>query len=142
MPDVAYSLTRKRGLPATVVRVIGTTANPETGERDMNTETYNIRLVVKEHTSYNRLIKAKMAQLDIGQTMFIFWVRDLPFTTLNTEDYIIRDGEKFQVVTSSVEGTSFVVTAKQVVGTIGKQEIAIEASQDIGLGETAQDSVS
>jgi hypothetical protein len=56
---------------------------------------------------------------------------------LNTEDYIICDGDKFQVVTAQIEETSFVVTAKQVIGTVGKQVVELSAETDMGLESDA-----
>src|SRR3972149_4016122 len=136
MPDAAYSATRRRGRRATVVRLLSTTANPETGERDMQTELHNIRLVVKEQTSYGRVIKAKACQQDIGNTTFIFWTRDVTFNRLDSEDYIVYDGVKHQVVNSVVEETSLVVTAIEVVGAVPKQVLEALASNTLGLGDT------
>lgn len=135
MPDAAYAATRRKGKRATVVRLLSTVADPETGARDMQTELYNIRLVVKEQTSYGRVIKAKAVQQDVGFTTFIFWTRDVTFIRLDVEDYIIMDGLKHQVVNSVVEDTSLVVTANEIVGAVPKQVLEALAAQSLSLND-------
>ena len=141
MPDVAYSLTRRKGRRVTVVQVNGITANPETGERTMDTTVTNVRLVVKEPTSYGRLIKAQCAQQDSGETTFIFWSRDVDFTRLDVEDYIICNMVKHQVVTSSLEDTTLIVTAKEVRGAVGKQVITVSASNSLNPTQTLDETI-
>jgi len=117
MPDAAYSLTRRKGIPVTIVDIHGVTADPKLGTRVEDKTPTVIRLVVKEPTSYARLIRAQAAQQDIGETTFIFWIGDISsIPRLTTEDYLIADNAKFQVVSTSVEDTSYIVTAKEVVG--------------------------
>ena len=137
MSDIAYYETRRQGIRATIVRVPSATANPETGERVGSTQPINVRLVVKEQTSYQRLIKAQAAQQDIGSTTFIFWTRDIPgITRLDVEDYIIANGVKHQVVTSVVEGTSFVVTTNEHRGAVGKQQLSLDATNSLSVDQT------
>jgi hypothetical protein len=137
MPDVGYSLTRRLGHPVTVVRVPATAVNPRTGLRDMTTLLTNVRNVVKEPTAYSRLIKANAVQQTVGATTFLFWVTDVPFTRLEAEDYIIVDDVKFQVVTSSLENTTLVVTADEIVGAVGKQQVVMDVGNTIGGQVTA-----
>lgn len=107
----------------------------------MNTVLTNVRLAVKEPTPYSRAIAAKAAQQDVGATTFIFWTRDVTFRRLTVEDYIVADGEKFQVVTCSVENTSIVVTANHYVGAVPKQVVDALASNSLAIEGTADDEV-
>ena len=135
MADAAYKLTRRKGRRATVVRVSSRTVDHLTGAKSDNTEVINVRLVVKEQTAYSRVIRAQATQETVGSTTFIFWTRDVPFTRLNVEDYIIMDGIKHQVVTSVVEDTSLVVTAKEIVGVVPKQEMTLSLSNSLGVDQ-------
>lgn len=136
MSDAAYKATRRKGKRATVVRVSSRTVDPLTGVKDDITTVTNIRLVVKEQTSYGRVIKARAAQQDVGSTTFIFWTRDVPFTRLKVEDYIIMDGVKHQVVSSVVEDTSLVITANEIVGVVPKQEMTLSVSNSLSVDQT------
>jgi hypothetical protein len=113
--DAAYALTRRRGLPAVVSRVTNSTANAETGAITDTVTSTTVRRVVKEPTRYGRLYRANATQQDIGETTFIFWLEDISFTKLDQEDYITQDGIRYDVVTSAVEETALVVTAREMV---------------------------
>lgn len=142
MPDVGYSLTRREGHPATVVVTGATVTTPETGEREMATTTYNLQCVAKAHMTYSRLLAAQAAQRDVGDTQFVIWTGDVPFTRLKTEDYIIQSGDKYQVVTSELFGTAIVVTARHVQGSAPVQKVSLDVSNAMGLGDSAEPSVS
>lgn len=135
-PDSGYSLTRRKGSRATVVQLTSTAANPQTGEREMNIVVTNVRWVVKETTSYGRIYRAQSVQQDVGSTTFLMWVKDTPFDYLRPEDYIIFDGLKYQVVTSALEDTTLVITAREVVRALPKQVIEALAENSLGLEGT------
>jgi hypothetical protein len=137
MADIAYFETRRKGRRTTIVQVGTVTANPETGERVGGTTVTNVRLGLKEQTAYKRIIKAQACQQDVGMTTFIFWTRDIPaITKLTVEDYIIRDGVKYNVVNSVVEDTALVVTAEEQGGAIGKQEMQLLLGNSLSLDQT------
>jgi hypothetical protein len=71
--------------------------------------------MVKEHTQYSRLLRAEATQQRVGQVTFVMWLKDVEsvFTELQAEDYITFGGKRYDVVTSTVEDTSFVVTATE-----------------------------
>lgn len=141
MPDAAYALTRREGRTATIVQVPSVAADPETGAREQVSVVTNVRNVVKEPTAYSRILRAQATQQDVGTTTFIFWTRDIPaITRLEVEDYIIMGGVKHMVVTSAIERTSLVVTAKEIVGDEPTQEISLDLSQSM-LSENATPTV-
>lgn len=111
--DGAYALTRRRGKQATVTRLKLNRAVPETGVRhDLEEETV-VRWVAKQPTNYTRLFRAEATQQRVGETMFIFWLPDVErsFTKLRQEDFITYDGARYNVVSSTIEDTAFLVTA-------------------------------
>lgn len=137
MADIAYFETRRKGRRTTIVQVGEVTANPETGERVGATTVTNVRLGLKEQTQYSRIIKAQACQQNVGMTTFIFWTRDIPsITRLDVEDYIIRDGVKYNVVSSVVEDTALVVTATEQQGAVGKQEMQLLLGTSLSLDQT------
>lgn len=137
MADVAYFETRRKGRRTTIVQVGSVTANPETGARVGATTVTNVRLGLKEQTAYHRIVKAQACQQDVGMTTFIFWTRDVPaITKLTVEDYIIRDGVKYNVVSSVIEDTALVVMATEQAGAIGKQEMQLAADNSLSLDQT------
>lgn len=138
MPDTAYQITRRYGVALQVFRNIATVADPETGARDMEVEVTSVRLVVKQPTSYGRIIAAREANRDVGDTTFIFWTNDIPFRVLQQEDYIVLDGVKYQVVSTVVEATSFLVTAREVVGTQPVQTVTLSVGNALGLEGTVE----
>lgn len=113
--DGGYALTRRRGRPGVVSRVTATVADPETGEKTETVVSATYRWVVKQPTQYHRLIRAEAVQQRIGDTTFIFWIKDVEadFTTIRQEDWITFDGRRYEVVSSVIEDTAFVVTAKE-----------------------------
>lgn len=137
MADMAYFETRRKGQRTSIVQVGTVTANPETGARVGGTTVTNVRLAVKEQTQYSRIIRAQACQQDVGMTTFIFWTRDVPLITkLTVEDYIIRDGVKYNIVSSVVEDTSLVITATEQAGAVGKQEINLGVSNSLSVDQT------
>jgi len=113
--DGAYSLTRRRGRTATVSRVTGHSANAQTGTKTETVVTTTVRWVFKQPTQYMRLYRAEQTQTRVGDTTFIMWLPDVEstFTSLTQEDYITYAGERYEVVSSSVEDQAFVVTARK-----------------------------
>lgn len=113
--DGAYALTRRHGTTATVTRLATSTANPETGENTDTVTNNTFRRVVKQPTQYHRIYRAQATQQDVGETTFIFWLKDVQsyFTRLRQEDYITFGGKRYNVVTSVVEETALVVTARE-----------------------------
>lgn len=92
----------------------------------------NVRRVVVEPTKYSRIIRAQTCGQDIGDMSFFMWTRDIPtITRLEVEDYLIYWGKTYRVVTSSLEGTALVLTAKEVVGSEGQQIINMVISQSV-----------
>lgn len=142
MPDPVYLQTRRLGIRATVVQVTSVSANPETGVRTQTDTLTNVRNVVKEPTAYSRLIRSQATQQDIGSTTFIFWTRDIPsITRLEVEDYIVCGGVKYQVVTSSLEYNSLVITAKEIVGEVPIQEVKLDVNQSMLSDEVSSEVV-
>lgn len=138
MADAAYALTRRKGRWTTIVQLGATTLDEETGEKKLNTTIRNVRLGVKEQTTYGRILKARAAAQDIGSTCFIFWrpdVRDLP-ARFPVEAYIVQDGIKYQVVSTVIEDTSYVITAHEVVGQHGKAEMVAAIDQALSVQNT------
>lgn len=113
--DAAYALTRRRGAPAFVIRLLGTSSNPETGERWDSTQSTRYRWVAQEPTRYHRLYRANATQQDIGETTFIFWAKDVNFSTLCQEDRIEQNNKRYEVVTCVQEETAIVVTCREMV---------------------------
>lgn len=113
--DGAYALTRRRGKTATVTRLTGHTADPETGAKTATETTTTVRWMFKQPTQYTRLYRAEATQTRIGDTTFIMWFQDVKndFTKLEQEDYITYDGDRYEVVSSEVEDNAFVVTARK-----------------------------
>lgn len=113
--DAAYALTRRRGRTAEVHRVTDSTSDPETGDVTDTVDVTTVRWVAKEPTRYGRLYRANATQQDVGETTFIFWLEDISFTKLDQEDWIIQDDIRYDVVTSTVEETALVITAREMV---------------------------
>jgi hypothetical protein len=64
---------------------------------------------------YNRVFRAEAAQQRIGTTQFVMWTGDLDFVKLTQDDYItLPDNSRYEIVTSVVEDTAFIVTANEV----------------------------
>ena len=117
--DAAYAQTRRRGKKGTITQVVSTSANPQTGQQTEQVKNTVVRWMVKDPTSYSRLYRAEATQQDVGDTTFTMWtgdeaVKDL--TRLEQEDYITwADGRRYEVVSTVIEDTSLVVTAKEMV---------------------------
>lgn len=114
-PDGVYALTRRRGSTGVVKRLTGTSANPQTGVR---TDTYTdttVRFMQKGATQFSRLFRAQQTQQRIGDTTFVIWLPDVEaiFTELTTEDQITYGGKTYEVLTSDVEDTALVITARE-----------------------------
>lgn len=111
--DAAYALTRRRGKPGVITQVLDSSSNPETGLQTDTVKETSVRWMVKEPTSYTRIYRAQATQQDIGDTTFIIWVRDVPMRKLRQEDFITFEDTRFEIVSSVVEETSFVITARE-----------------------------
>ena len=133
MVDIGYAVTRRLGRWATIIRNTSTTADPETGERKLNLILENFRYVVQGPVSYRRIWRAKQTAEDVGDTQFTIWTKDVSFTFLSQEDYIVADGKKYVVVTSELEDTTIVVTARWVRGSIPVQIAELLANNDFNL---------
>lgn len=114
-PDGAYNLTRRRGISATVTRVTGHSADPETGTQTDTEVSTTVRWMFKQPTSYMRLYRADQTQTRVGDTTFIMYLPDVEavFTELRQEDYITYSGDRYEVVSSEIEDNAFVVTARK-----------------------------
>lgn len=115
--DGAYALTRRRGVAATVTRLLTTLANPETGDIADTVQTLNFRRVVKQPTAYHRIFRAQATRQDFGETSFIFWLKDVAsyFTRLSQDDYITMNGVRYDVIATTVEETALVVMARETL---------------------------
>jgi hypothetical protein len=118
-PDAAYAATRREGKQATVTTFsdAGYNFDEETGIETGGETVHTIRFMVKEPTKYKRIIRANAVEGNIGQTTFLMWVTDTKgkFTRLDGEDFITFEGERYDVVSFSIEDkTAVVVTANQV----------------------------
>lgn len=113
--DGAYSLTRRRGKSTTITRLTAQTADPKTGVKTPTETTSTVRWVFKQPTQYIRLFRAEQTQTRVGDTTFIMWLPDVEdsFTALSQEDSITYQGERFDVVSSSIEDNAFIVTARK-----------------------------
>lgn len=140
MHNAAYLLTRRYGRRTTLCVVSATTTNAETGARTVNETTLNLRRVIMEATKYSRLIRAKASDQDCGETSFIIWTNDVPgIERLDPESYLIRGDKRYSVITCGVEDDALVITAREIVGATGKQEISVDASNSLGVsGEVEQ----
>lgn len=114
--DPIYALTRRKGQTATVTRQTGNSFDATTGENTLTTSVTTCRWVAKEPTQYSRLVRATATQQRIGETTFIFWMRDIQneFTELDPEDYITYDNVRYDVVSSERFETGLVVTATEL----------------------------
>lgn len=140
MPDTAYNITR-RGQRVTVSLQGSQTTNNETLERSESRVVSNHRFVKVEPTKYSRLVAAKNVARDVGETTFIFWLKDVTFRRLTPEDYAIVDGKRYNFVESTIEDTGLVATAREITGQIPYQQITLAAADDLGFEDTASDSV-
>lgn len=115
--DAVYARTR-RGQTATVTQQTGNTYNRTTGENTPTTVVTVVRWVGKEPTKYSRLIRATASEQRIGETTFVFWLRDIQavFTELDTEDFITYAGKRYDVVSSEEFETGLVITATLLRG--------------------------
>ena len=113
--DPIYARTR-RGRSAVVTRQVGNTYNRTSGVNIPITIDTTVRWVAKEPIQYSRLLRATATQQRIGDTTFVFWFRDIEavFTELDTEDFIVYEDVRFDVVTSEKFDTGLVVTATEL----------------------------
>lgn len=137
MNNAAYAATRRRGVPVSVSICSAPTVDEQTGAKVLNVVTHNVRLVVQEPTIYSRLVRARAAQTDVGEVTFIFWTKDISFQRLTPEDYIISAGQRFDVVTSSLESDGLIITTRLNDGNTGKQSVAASATNSLGLDQNA-----
>ena len=113
-PDGAYELTRRRGEQVTVTRVTSTAPNPLSGLKNATTVDTIVRWAVHMPTEYSRIFRAEATQQRIGASQFIMWTGDLDFTSLTQDDYITIGDDRYEVISSVIEDTAFIVTANQV----------------------------
>ena len=116
--DAAYAQTRREGEPGVITQILDSSANPETGEQTDSTCVTKVRWMVKEPTKYVRLYRAQAVKQDIGETTFVLWKKDRDLRNLtfpfpaDQECFIDFDGERYEVVSSWVERTSWLITAR------------------------------
>ncbi len=114
--DAAYALTRREGSPGTVTRKTGETSkDPETGDVVEVTTVTSLQWVVKEPTSYVRIVRSQATKQDVGGTTFTLWADDVSFVKVDPDDYLTFGGVDYQVRSSSIERKAFVITADEVV---------------------------
>ena len=113
--DAAYALTRRRGSTATITRLTGESANPKTGVRTPTTVTTTVRWTHKAPTAWSRLYRAQQTQTPIGDTTFTMWLPDVEatFTKLTQEDYVTMGGDRYEVISCTVEDNALIVTARK-----------------------------
>lgn len=117
--DAAYALTRREGTQGTVTVFsdAGYNFDEETGAETGGETVHTVRFMVKDPTKYSRILRANAVEGNIGETTFVMWLTDVKskFTRLDGEDFITFNGERYDVVTFTIEDkTSIVVTANQV----------------------------
>lgn len=113
MTDPVYSLTRRRGSTAIVLVVTGVATNPETGAKTPTKTDYTVRWAVMGPTQFSRLIRAQASQQEIGTTTFTMYSKDLSFSSLDQEAYITFGGRRYEVVSSELVDTAFIVTVRE-----------------------------
>lgn len=115
--DAIYARTR-RGRVSTVTRQTGNTYNRTSGENTPTIVVTTVRWTLKEPTKYSRLLRGAATQQRLGETTFVFWLRDIQtvFTSLDTEDFITYENVRYDVVTSEIFQTGLVVTATELRG--------------------------
>lgn len=113
--DAAYALTRRRGKSATITRLTSQTADPLTGEKTPVEAETVVRWVFKQPTQFMRLYRAEQTQTRVGDTTFVIWLPDVEatFTALTQEDRVTYQGDKYEVVSSSIEDNAFIITARK-----------------------------
>lgn len=116
--DPIYAGTRRTGKTATVTQLTGNAYDRPSGENTSTTIVTTVRWVAKEPTKYSRLLRGTATQQRVGETTFVFWLRDIKavFTSLDTEDFITYEGDRYDVVNSEIFKTGLVVTATQLRG--------------------------
>jgi hypothetical protein len=110
----AYAITRRRGKSGTIRRLTGGTVDDDNLTRsDVFTDTV-VRYLYKGDTRYSRLVRAEAAQQRVGDVTFIICLKDVEavFTSLQTEDRIVFQGQTFEVVSSGIQDDGLVVTAR------------------------------
>jgi len=117
--DAAYARTRRDGKKGTVTisSDAGYVFDEKTGLETGGETTHNVRFIAKDPTQYSRIIRANAVEGNIGQTTFVMWLPDIKskFTRLDGEDFITFGGERYDVVSFSIEDkTAVIVTANQV----------------------------
>ena len=113
--DAAYQMTRRSSIGVTVNRTTDTTSNPLTGTKTPTIVSTVVQNAVIEPTKYTKLLRAEATGQRIGTTTVIMWTGDLDFTELTDQDEIVitSNGKKLQVIGSSVEDTTFIVTVQE-----------------------------
>lgn len=120
-PDGVYATTRRRGKQGTINKLTGTTADPKTGIRTDVVSTTTVRWMVKEPTAHSRIIRAEAVQTQIGETTFVCWTKDATVAALiaaggvDQEDWVTFEGRRYEVVSSTVEDTGLIITARETV---------------------------
>ena len=117
--DAAYALVIREGKQGTVTVFsdAGYAFDEETGAETGGETVHTIRFIAKEPTKYSRILRSNVVEGNIGQTTFVMWVNHTKdkFTRLDGEDFITFEGERYDVVSFTVEDkTAVVVTANQV----------------------------
>jgi hypothetical protein len=121
--DAYYAATRRMPYPSngifpTVTVHGGESFNSETGAKTPTENTYTVRWMAKETTSYSMLVRASAAQAKVGEATFIMWLPDIEanFTALDSEDFITFEGVRYDVVSSERFRTGLLVTATEQRG--------------------------
>lgn len=134
-PDAAYKLTRRRGERGTVTRVTSSKPDPLSGQKTQTKIDTVLRWIVKMPVEYKRVFSANAAQTRIGTTQFIIWTKDADFVKLSQDDFItFPDLSRYEIVTSKIEDTAFVITANEVEN--WPLYVPKFASNELGLVQT------
>lgn len=135
MRNTGYSFTRRHGKPGSIVRLINSSVNVDTGERVTTDHVTNLMYLARTPTSINRIVAANSAQRTVGETTFTIWTRDVDFRELNTDDHFVQDGLKYQVVSSEVNEDCLVCTAKHISASDAVVTVTVDVTQSVGLGD-------
>jgi len=108
----AYAITRRRGKVGTIKRLTGTTTDDDNLTRsDVTTDTV-VRNMYKGETRYSRLLRGEATQQRVGDVTFVVYLKDVDFTSVQTEDKVEYQGQTFEVVSSQIQDDGLVITAR------------------------------
>ena len=108
----AYAITRRRGKTGTIRRLTLSTTDDDNLTRSDGTTDTVIRRLYKGETRYNRLLRQTATQQRVGDVTFIVCLKDITFTSVQTEDRVIQDGVTYEVISSYIQDDGLVIEAR------------------------------